>query len=227
MVKWTIFVAFWTGKLKEMLWDTRVFHFWLTQFGTLKNINRQTRQIIMTSSLFCFFKFYFLFSGPLKYSISKELGQTAPTYLCLYLSRIFWYLFWRLKIANSSQTAQRAQCATASPSSLSHQWRWLTRPTIIKPGLWPSSKLLFGDKSILQSQADGHLAHCNRPLSFVSLWRSPPTDVEPDQTCWLTRTASQTKLRDGSRPSSTPTLHSGILSTLFPLKYGLQITITI
>lgn len=33
-----------------------------------------------------------------------------------------------------------------------------TLPAIIKPGLWPSSKLLFGDKSILQSQADGHLA---------------------------------------------------------------------
>lgn len=97
--------------------------------------------------------------------------------------------------------------------------------TIIKPGLWPSSKLLFGDKSILQSQADGHLAHCNRPLSLVSLWRSPPTDVELHQTCWLTRTASQTKLRDGgsaklnSKHSFRNPLH------LLPVKCGPETTV--
>lgn len=107
---------------------------------------------------------------------------------------------------------QRARCSAARPSSLSHQWHQLTRPAIIKPGLRPSSKLLFGDKSILQSRADGHLAHCNRSLSLVSLQWSPATDVEPHQTCWLTRTASQTKLRHDSQPtiqeSSPPRLLS-------------------
>lgn len=139
------------------------------------------------------------------------------------------HLLWRLKIAHNppdSTEGSRAHAATPS-ASLSHQWRWLTRPAIIKPGLWPSSKLLFGDKSILQSQADGHLAHCNRPLSLVSLWRSPLTDVELHQTCWLTGTASQTELRVGSQPSSTPSAHSGILSILFPVKYGLQLTIPV
>lgn len=54
-------------------------------------------------------------------------------------------------------------------------------------------KLLFGDKSILQSQADGHLVRCNRSLSLVSLWRAPLTDVELYQTCWLTSTVCRTK----------------------------------
>lgn len=88
---------------------------------------------------------------------------------------------------------QRPRRYGAPPSSLLHQWHQLTRSTIIKPGLQPCSKLLFGDKSILQSQADGHLARSNRSLSLVSLWRAPLTDVEPHQTCWLTRTVGRTK----------------------------------
>lgn len=108
-----------------------------------------------------------------------------------------------LEAKNSKQSCemvQRARCAQTPPSSLLLQWHQLTRSTIIKPGLLPWSKLLFGDKSILQSQADGHLAHCNCSLSLVSLWRAAPTDVELHQTCRLTRTAGRTKRGSDGQP---------------------------
>lgn len=73
-----------------------------------------------------------------------------------------------LEAKNSKQSARQRGCE-APPSSLLHQRHQLSRSTIIKPGLQPCSKLLFGDKSILQSQADGHLARRNRSLSLVSL----------------------------------------------------------
>ena len=150
--------------------------------------------------------FYYFF-GDISYlrcsgTLSK-LGQTAPTFLHLNQSEIFWCWSWRLKLENTLTDSSpfNARRSAAPPSSLSHRWHRLTRTAIIKPGLWPSSKLLSGDKSILQSRADGHLAHCNRSLSLDSLWRSLPTDVEPRQTCWLTRTAGRIKQGSSSHPT--------------------------
>lgn len=112
-----------------------------------------------------------------------------------------WTMILEAKTSKQScETEQRARGPEAPPSSLLHQWHQLTRCTIIKPGLRPCSKLLFGDKSILQSQADGHLAHCNCSLSLLSSWRAPLTDVEPHRTCWLTRTAGRTKQGSDGQP---------------------------
>lgn len=114
---------------------------------------------------------------------------------------------------------QRARCDAAPTSSLLHQWhQQLTRFTIIKPGLRPSSKLLFGDKSILQSQADGQMAHCNCSLSLVSLWQAPLTDVELHQTFAITKD-SQSKEAGKRWPGRNSAIFSTCVTIHRPLKY--------
>lgn len=58
------------------------------------------------------------------------------------------------------------------------RWRGRYRRAL-RPGLRPSSKLLFGDKSILQSQARGHLAHCNHTPLLVVFSQQIPANR-----CW-------------------------------------------
>lgn len=115
----------------------------------------------------------------------NHLGQTSNISTLLFAQDILVLL---LEAKSSQQAAaqpfaQRHCCLPYHISDVS-----LLSLPIIKPGLRPSSKLLFGDKSILQSRGDysgpdGHLPHCNRPpfpCLLVTIY--PLTDVEQHQT---------------------------------------------
>lgn len=100
-------------------------------------------------------------------NIMKKQGQISPAYLLLYLKDILVLI---LETKNSQQSARQrgglVLCSTAVflITSATPAYSALSS----RPGLRPSSKLLFGDKSILQSEADGHLARCNRRSSPLS-----------------------------------------------------------
>lgn len=99
--------------------------------------------------------------------ILNELGQISPTHLHLHLSEDI-----SVEAKNSGQSARQRRGLSAPRH---HRLRYHINDVGLLAPL--SSSLDYGhllnyfsgDKSILQSQADGHLAHCNRPLSLVSL----------------------------------------------------------